>query len=106
MTKNIKEPIFRFRWKNFRSLKDTGWIDVKPLTIFIGSNNSGKTSLFNPLLIMKQTIESADLKLPLKTKGKYVKVINILSKVAAVLFIPLMVSSLLYFTKQINIITI
>ncbi|NOR34852.1 MAG: hypothetical protein GQ579_09245, partial [Bacteroidales bacterium] len=35
-------------------------------------------------------------------KGKYVKVINILSKVAAVLFIPLMVSSLLYFTKQIN----
>jgi len=74
MTKNNKEPIFRFRWKNFRSLKDTKWIDVKPLTIFIGSNNSGKTSLFYPLLIMKQTIESTDLKLPLKTKGKYVKV--------------------------------
>ena len=35
-------------------------------------------------------------------KGKYAKVITILSKVAAVLFIPLMVSSLLYFTKQIN----
>ena len=35
-------------------------------------------------------------------KGRYGKVLNILTKVAAVLFIPLMLSSLLYFTKQIN----
>ena len=35
-------------------------------------------------------------------KGKYVKMIHKLTRVAAVLFIPLMVSSLLYFTKQIN----
>lgn len=35
-------------------------------------------------------------------KGKYRNVLRILTKVAAVLFIPLLVSSLLYFTKQIN----
>ena len=49
---------FRFRWKKFRSLEDTKWIDVKPLTIFIGSNNSGKTSLFYPLLILKPNFDS------------------------------------------------
>ncbi len=73
---SIKQGILSFRWKCFRGLKDTNWIHIKPLTIFIGSNNSGKTSLFYPLLIMKQTIESMDMTLPLRTKGKYVNVGN------------------------------
>ena len=74
VVENNSESIFLFRWKNFRSLKNSTWIDVKPLTIFIGPNNSGKTSLFYPLLILKQTIESMDMTLALKTKGRYVKV--------------------------------
>ena len=74
MVKNNNELTFQFRWKNFRSLKNSTWIDIKPLTIFIGPNNSGKTSLFYPLLILKQTIESMDTTLALKTKGRYVKV--------------------------------
>jgi len=74
VVENNDESIFRFRWENFRSLKNSNWIDIKPLTIFIGPNNSGKTSLFYPLLILKQTIESIDMTLALKTKGRYVKV--------------------------------
>ena len=62
---------FEFRWKNFRSLKDTGWLKVRPITIIIGANASGKTSLIAPLLILKQTIESSDTTLPLKTIGEY-----------------------------------
>lgn len=62
---------FEFRWKNFRSIKDTGWLKVRPITIVIGANASGKTSLIAPLLILKQTIESSDTTLPLKTIGKY-----------------------------------
>lgn len=62
---------FEFRWKNFRSIKDTGWLKIRPITIVIGANASGKTSLIAPLLILKQTIESSDTKLPLKTIGKY-----------------------------------
>ena len=63
---------FEFRWKNFRCFENTGWIDIKPLTIFIGPNNSGKTSLITPLLLMKQSLESLDPEAPLKIKGEYV----------------------------------
>ena len=38
--------------KNFRCLKDTGEIDIKPLTFLVGANSSGKSSFlkFFPLL--------------------------------------------------------
>jgi AAA domain, putative AbiEii toxin, Type IV TA system/Protein of unknown function (DUF3696) len=62
-------PDFEFRWTNFRSIADSGWVSVRPITIFIGPNSSGKSSLFAPLLLLKQTIESGDPTLPLKTTG-------------------------------------
>src|SRR5438552_16061342 len=64
-------PMRRFdiRWQNFRGLEDTGWIQVKPVTIVLGSNASGKTSLIAPLLILKQTLESAEHSLRLRTQG-------------------------------------
>lgn len=61
-----------FRWEKFRAFKDTGWIEIKPITIFIGPNASGKTSLLQPFLILGQTLESADESLPLMTTGDYV----------------------------------
>jgi predicted ATPase len=60
------------RWKNFRGFDDTGWITIKPLTILIGPNNSGKTSFFAPLLIMAQTVKSADAKTSLITRGPFI----------------------------------
>lgn len=60
---------FSIRWKNFRSLADTGWLRIRPITIVIGPNASGKTSLHAPLLLMKQTTDSPDTQLALKTKG-------------------------------------
>jgi len=62
------------RWENFRSFADTGWVEVKPITVVIGSNNSGKTSLHAPLLLMKQTVESADPSTALVTAGELVDV--------------------------------
>lgn len=62
-------PRFEFRWENFRSFKDTGWIGVRPITVFIGANSSGKTSLTRPLLLMKQTMDSRDSRIALKTTG-------------------------------------
>ena len=50
----------RMRLENFKSWKDTGDIEFKPITGFFGSNSSGKTSLFQALLLMKQTIASPD----------------------------------------------
>jgi len=58
-----------FRWKNFRSLKDTGWLTLQPLTVILGPNNSGKTSLIAPLLLLQQTLDSEDSSTSLLTKG-------------------------------------
>jgi len=46
--------------KNFKSWKDTGEVRMAPLTAFFGTNSSGKTALLQVLLLLKQTVESAD----------------------------------------------
>jgi hypothetical protein len=60
------------QWRNFRSFVDTGVVDVAPLTIVIGPNNSGKTSLHAPLLLLKQTLEASDTTLGLVTVGPFI----------------------------------
>ena len=49
---------FRVRWRNFRGFKDTGQLEIRPITILLGANNCGKSSLFLPLLLMQQTLEA------------------------------------------------
>lgn len=48
------------RLRGFKSWKDTGDIALRPITAFFGTNSSGKTSLLQALLLMKQTAESSD----------------------------------------------
>jgi predicted ATPase len=64
----------KIRWKNFKAFKDTGWIDLKPITFLIGPNATGKTTIFQPLLLLSQTLKSPDLQAPLLTSGDLVKV--------------------------------
>lgn len=51
--------------KNFKALRDTGELDVKPLTFLVGPNSSGKTSLIQALLALRQTVRSTDQQTPL-----------------------------------------
>ena len=44
------------RMKNFKSWKDSGEVKLAPLTGFFGTNSSGKSSLLQILLLLKQTI--------------------------------------------------
>ncbi|MDQ2694924.1 MAG: DUF3696 domain-containing protein [Pseudomonadota bacterium] len=46
--------------RNFKSWADTGNIRLAPITAFFGANSSGKTSLLQLLLLLKQTVESTD----------------------------------------------
>jgi len=46
--------------KNFKSWKDTGELRIAPLTGFFGTNSSGKTSLLQMLLLLKQTAASTN----------------------------------------------
>jgi energy-coupling factor transporter ATP-binding protein EcfA2 len=41
--------LVRFRVRNFRSVEDSGWIDVDSVTALIGTNESGKSNLLLPL---------------------------------------------------------
>ena len=43
--------------QNFKSWANTGRLQMAPLTGFFGANSSGKTSIFQTLLMLKQTAE-------------------------------------------------
>ena len=44
--------------RGFKSIGTEQHIDVRPLTILAGANSSGKSSFMQPLLLLKQTLES------------------------------------------------
>ncbi len=50
----------RLRVQNFKSWRDTGDLEIAPLTGLFGTNSSGKTSILQLLLMLKQTVESPD----------------------------------------------
>ena len=52
---------------NFKSWRETGPVRMAPLTAFFGANSSGKSSLLQMLLLLKQTAESNDRNLVLNT---------------------------------------
>ena len=49
------------RVKNFKSWADSGEVVLAPLTGFFGTNSSGKSSLLQMLLLLKQSIGSEDV---------------------------------------------
>lgn len=51
--------------KNFKGWKDTGPVRMAPLTVFFGTNSSGKSSIEQFLLMLKQTVDSSDRRLVL-----------------------------------------
>lgn len=48
------------RFEGFKSWRDTGEVRLAPITALFGNNSSGKTSLLQMLLLLKQTAESTD----------------------------------------------
>jgi predicted ATPase len=59
--------ITSLRIERFKSWRDTGQIELAPLTGFFGTNSSGKTSILQLLLMLKQTAASSDRKQVLHT---------------------------------------
>jgi predicted ATPase len=46
--------------RNFKGWRDTGDLRLAPITVFFGGNSSGKSSLLQFLLMLRQTAESPD----------------------------------------------
>ncbi len=59
----------RIRIKNFKCLKDTGKLEIRPLTFLVGPNSSGKSSVLQMLLMLRQTLDSTDFNNPLAPKN-------------------------------------
>ncbi|WNB75902.1 AAA family ATPase [Methylomonas koyamae] len=56
--------------QNFKGWENTKSIRMAPLTLFFGANSSGKSSLGQFLMMLKQTVESPDRKAVLYPGGK------------------------------------
>ena len=53
--------ITHIRMANFKSWKESGEVKLAPLTGFFGTNSSGKSSLLQMLLLLKQTIGTDEI---------------------------------------------
>ena len=60
----------QLRIENFKGWKDTGIIRMAPITLFFGANSSGKSSIGQFLMMLKQTAESQDRKIVFYPGGK------------------------------------
>ncbi len=58
MPADITDGITRITVKGFKSIAKEIPIDIKPLTVLAGANSSGKSSIMQPLLLLKQTLEA------------------------------------------------
>jgi AAA15 family ATPase/GTPase len=52
----------QLRIQNFKGWQDTGDIRLAPISLFFGANSSGKSSIGQFLMMLKQTVESPDRK--------------------------------------------
>jgi len=60
----------RLRIQNFKGWQDTGAIRMAPISLFFGVNSSGKSSIGQFLMMLKQTVESPDRKAVFNPGGK------------------------------------
>ena len=70
--------------RGFKSHAFENRIDIRPLTILAGANSSGKSSIVQPLLLMKQTLEASYDAGPLLLNGpnvRFTSVAQLLSQV-------------------------
>ena len=54
----ISEGITKITVGGYKSIAQEQSIEIRPLTILAGANSSGKSSIMQPLLLMKQTLEA------------------------------------------------
>jgi len=55
--KTVESGITAIAIRGYKSLVEEYPIEVRPLTLLAGANSSGKSSVMQPLLLLKQTLE-------------------------------------------------
>ncbi len=59
--------------QGYKAIRQAHTVEIRPLTILAGANSSGKSSLIQPLLLLKQTLEASYDPGPLLLSGPNVK---------------------------------
>ena len=73
MSEEKDEGITKIAVKGFKSIAEECEIDICPLTVLAGANSSGKSSIMQPLLMLKQTLEESYDPGPLLINGPNVQ---------------------------------
>jgi len=68
-----RQTIGRIAVVGYKSIAAVQSIDVAPLTVLAGANSSGKSSMLQPLLLLKQTMEASYDPGPLLLDGPHVR---------------------------------
>lgn len=63
--------------ENFKSYRERRRLNLAPLTVLIGRNNSGKSALIQPLLLLKQALAIARPELVLNLTGELINARNV-----------------------------
>jgi hypothetical protein len=61
--------INKIHLKNFKAWRDSGAVTLAPVTMLLGTNSSGKSTLLQSLLLLKQTVGSPDRTIHLNLGG-------------------------------------
>src|SRR5216684_1108676 len=69
----MADGITKIAVEGFKSIAKRQEIEIAPLTILAGANSSGKSSIMQPLLLLKQTLEATYDPGPLKIDGPNVR---------------------------------
>jgi predicted ATPase len=75
-------PIDSIRLLSFKCFADSGNIPLAPLTVIFGQNNTGKSSVLQSMLLLRQTLDSPeygprlDLRGPLYLAGSYADIVH------------------------------
>ena len=67
-------PIDKLTISNFKGIADKTVFEIKPITLFIGPNSSGKSSCIHALAALAQTVKIANSKLPIVLDDEYAQV--------------------------------
>jgi hypothetical protein len=70
---NGPDSISKIAVRGFKSIADEQQIELRPLTLLAGANSSGKSSLMQPILLLKQTLEAPSDPGPLLLDGPNVR---------------------------------
>jgi predicted ATPase len=58
---------------NFKAISEKTKLDVAPLTILVGENSSGKSTILQSILLLAQTLRATSSRQPLVLNGEYIR---------------------------------